>query len=159
MHTSFLTKNWTKQKKEMKTNKNKDPKPGSFLLKLMKQKFIITLCGSLKFQYVFNDVQMRLERDGHCCFSVGFSESNYTPPTDTEKKVLDKVHYRKISLSDLVLVIDVDGYIGESTTEEIRFAVVNNKWVGYLSLTNYFINKGELIKYFRSKTIQDLLNR
>lgn len=87
---------------------------------------IITLCGSLKFQKEFNDIQMKLERAGHCCFSVGFSESDYTPPSEQEKEILDKVHYKKISLSDIVLVIDVGGYIGNSTRGEIQFAKVFN---------------------------------
>lgn len=95
---------------------------------------VITLCGSLKFQETFNDVQMKLERMGHVCFSVGFSERRYQPPTDTEKSILDKVHFKKIALSDCILVIDNDGYIGHSTRNEIEFARLNNKQILFLSV-------------------------
>lgn len=102
---------------------------------------VITLCGSLKFQETFNDVQMLLERFGHVCFSVGFSEKGYKPPTENEKSVLDKVHFKKILLSDCILVIDVERYIGESTKNEIMFAALNNKRIFYLTETNYFESK------------------
>lgn len=97
---------------------------------------IITLCGSLKFQKEFNDIQMKLERAGNICFSVGFSESDYTPPTELEKEVLDKVHYRKISMSQCIIVIDIGGYIGNSTRGEIQFAKVFNIPVIRLSELN-----------------------
>jgi hypothetical protein len=117
------------------------------------KKLVITLCGSLKFQDIFNDVQMLLERDGHCCFSVGFSEKNYTPPTSFEKEILDKVHYKKIMLSDAILVIDKDEYIGDSTRNEIVFARVTNKDVYMLTQTGYFESKENLIECLN--TIED----
>ncbi len=107
----------------------------------MKKYKIITLCGSLSFSETFNDVQMILERFGHLCFSVCFSENNYSPPTENEKSILDKVHFKKILLSDCILVIDINGYIGESTKNEIEFAILNNKKVIYLRDTDYFFDK------------------
>lgn len=93
---------------------------------------VITLCGSLKFIKDFVNVQITLERKGHVCFSVTAGEEDL-PPTVEEKRILDKVHYKKIMLSDCILVIDVGGYIGESTRNEIEFALLNNKPVHFLS--------------------------
>lgn len=107
---------------------------------------IITLCGSLKFQEIFNDVQMILERHGHACFSIGHSEHDYLEPSKDEKEILDKVHYKKILHSDLVLVLDRNGYIGDSTRNEITFALVINKPVIYLRNTGYFHDKLNLLK-------------
>jgi len=114
----------------------------------MNKKKVITLCGSLKLaQDIFNDTQMLLERSGHCCFSVGSSERDYSHPTNTEKETLDKVHYRKISMSDCVLVLDINGHIGNSTRNEITYADVIGKPVFYLRDTGYFNNKSLLVEF------------
>lgn len=49
------------------------------------------------------------------------------------KADLDALHLRKIDLADEVLVLDVDGYIGQSTSREIAYAQRNGKRVRYLS--------------------------
>ena len=46
--------------------------------------------------------------------------------------MLDKIHRQKIDMSDEILVINVDGYIGESTKSEIEYALKNGKAVKYL---------------------------
>lgn len=95
---------------------------------------VITLCGSLKrAEKEFTKYQILLERLGHVCFSVCASQELCAPPTDEEKKILDKVHYKKISLSDCILVLDVGMYIGESTKGEIEWAELNNIPVYYLN--------------------------
>jgi hypothetical protein len=49
-----------------------------------------------------------------------------------EKTALDELHKRKIDLADYVLVVsDVTGYFGESTKDEIRYAVEHGKPVGF----------------------------
>jgi len=35
---------------------------------------------------------------------------------------MDNLHLRKIDLSDEIFVVNVDGYIGESTAREIKYA-------------------------------------
>lgn len=106
---------------------------------------VITLCGSLKFNTTFNSVQMLLERSGHVCFSVGFSEKDYIPPTREEKSILDNVHFKKILLSDCILVLDINEYVGESTRNEIQFAQMNNKPVFYLSSSGYRLDPASLL--------------
>ena len=48
------------------------------------------------------------------------------------KKMLDKMHKQKIDMSDEILVINVNGYIGESTKLEIEYALRKGKNVTYL---------------------------
>lgn len=48
------------------------------------------------------------------------------------KKMLDELHLRKIDLADEILVLNVDGYIGESTKREIQYASNHNKVIRYL---------------------------
>ena len=46
--------------------------------------------------------------------------------------MLDNLHREKIEMSDAIFVVNVDGYIGESTSDEIEYAKSNGKTVRYL---------------------------
>ena len=48
------------------------------------------------------------------------------------KEMLDDLHKRKIDLADEVFVLNVGGYIGESTRSEINYAIAHGKPVRYL---------------------------
>ena len=46
--------------------------------------------------------------------------------------MLDDMHKRKIDMADEIFVVNVGGYIGESTKSEIEYALKTNKKVNYL---------------------------
>jgi hypothetical protein len=48
------------------------------------------------------------------------------------KKMLDDIHKRKIDMADEIFVINVGGYIGDSTRSEIDYALKHGKIVRYL---------------------------
>ena len=48
------------------------------------------------------------------------------------KEMLDDMHKRKIDMADEIYVINVGGYIGESTRSEIEYAKKNGRGVRYL---------------------------
>ena len=48
------------------------------------------------------------------------------------KEMLDDMHKRKIDMADSIYVINVGGYIGESTKSEIEYAKTKNKKISYL---------------------------
>ncbi|MBQ1348927.1 MAG: hypothetical protein IIY58_06215, partial [Aeriscardovia sp.] len=48
------------------------------------------------------------------------------------KEMLDDMHKRKIDMADEIFVINVGGYIGESTRGEIAYAKKTGKAVRYL---------------------------
>ena len=48
------------------------------------------------------------------------------------KNMLAEMCKSKIDMSDEIFVINVDGYIGESTKLEIEYAISKNKKVNYL---------------------------
>ena len=48
------------------------------------------------------------------------------------KEHFDTLHLRKIDLADEVFVVNIDGYIGNSTRREIEYAKSHNKPVKYL---------------------------
>lgn len=92
----------------------------------------ITLCGSTKFMDKFNEMNVKLTLRGHTVYSVATSQKSNTEITDDDKLRLDAVHMAKILNSDEILVLNVDGYIGESTKREIYFAEAVGKRVTYL---------------------------
>ncbi len=102
---------------------------------------IITLCGSTRFKDEFIKVQKDLTLKGNIVISVGlFGHSgddevweNMDEGTLTKtKEMLDDMHKRKIDLSDEIFVINVGGYIGESTKSEIEYARRTGKKINYL---------------------------
>lgn len=102
---------------------------------------IITLCGSTRFKGAFMEAQKRLTLEGNIVISVGlFGHSgdsevweNMDEGTLTAtKEMLDDMHKCKIDMADEIYVINVGGYIGESTRSEINYAQAHGKLVRYL---------------------------
>ena len=52
--------------------------------------------------------------------------------TPEKKAELDTLHLRKIDMADEVLILNVGGYIGESTSRELAYARKNGKRVRFL---------------------------
>ena len=52
------------------------------------------------------------------------------------KAMLDDMHKRKIDMADEIYVINVEGYVGESTRSEITYALTHGKKVRYLENIN-----------------------
>ena len=102
---------------------------------------VITLCGSTRFKDAFMEAQKRLTLEGNIVISVGlFGHSGDHEVWDgmdedalsKTKEMLDDMHKRKIDMADSIYVVNVDGYIGESTKSEIEYAKAHGKRVDYL---------------------------
>lgn len=94
----------------------------------------ITLCGSTKFKREFEAINKQLTLEGNLVYSVAFfAHYDKIDLTHEQKILVDKVHFAKIDNSDGIFVIDVDGYIGHSTRNEINHAESTGKFVKYLS--------------------------
>ena len=83
------------------------------------------------------EVQKRLTLEGYIVISVGlFGHSGddevWKPGTKEMLEMLDDMHLRKIDLADEIFVINVGGYIGESTRREIEYAENTGKKINYL---------------------------
>ncbi|MCT4633861.1 MAG: hypothetical protein N4A76_14145 [Firmicutes bacterium] len=91
---------------------------------------VITLCGSARFRKEIDEVQKNLALKGHLIFTIENLQG--IDITEEIEKMLDKVHRQKIDLSDAIYVINVDGYIGESTSNEIEYARIKGKKVIYM---------------------------
>ncbi|MBR4639448.1 MAG: hypothetical protein IKO79_02665 [Butyrivibrio sp.] len=102
---------------------------------------VITLCGSTRFKEEFMMAQKRLTLEGNIVISVGlFGHSGDEEVWDgmdegtlsKTKEMLDDMHKRKIDMADEIFVINVGGYIGDSTRSEIDYAIEHGKKVRYL---------------------------
>ena len=94
---------------------------------------VITLCGSIKFKEEFLKMQEKLTLDRNIVLTPNsFQSIKNEKINEQTKKMLDEMHRQKIDMSDAIFVINVNGYIGESTKNEIEYAKSKNKEILYL---------------------------
>ena len=93
---------------------------------------IVCLCGSTRFKEEYREEEERLEREGKIVLSVGFfAHADDHDLDEDEKAMLDRLHKQKVEMADRVHVINVDGYVGESTRSEIELAEATGTPVTY----------------------------
>ncbi len=95
---------------------------------------VVTLCGSTKFKDDFIRVQKEFTLKQCIVISVGLfghSGDKEVWSNDT-KTMLDDMHKRKIDMCDFIYVINKNGYIGDSTKDEISYAINSGKDVFYM---------------------------
>lgn len=95
----------------------------------------VCLIGSTKFEDLFRRLEYDLSIRGLIVLSpLVYNQSGDKPGCgQEEKKILDLVQKEKIRQSDIVLVVDKNGYIGESTRKQIEYAELLNRRVLYYS--------------------------
>lgn len=99
---------------------------------------IVCLCGSTRFFKEFQEASLQETVAGKIVLSIGCNlRSDHQlwadePEREAIKIRLDELHKRKIDLADEVLVLNIGGYVGESTRSEIDYAIARGKPVRYL---------------------------
>jgi hypothetical protein len=101
---------------------------------------IVCLCGSTRFGAAFQEATLKETLAGNIVLSIGCNMKSDSEifghlPEDELRKIkecLDELHKRKIDMADEILVLNVGGYIGESTRNEINYALSIGKPVVYL---------------------------
>ena len=96
---------------------------------------VVTLCGSTRFKDEFMEAQKRLTLEGNIVISAGLFghsgdqevQENMDEGTLAKIKEMLDMHKRKIDMADSIYVINVGGYIGESTQSEIEYAQNHGK--------------------------------
>jgi hypothetical protein len=100
---------------------------------------VVCYCGSLR---VALDAFKKAEYDAvikgeiallPCCMFVDI-EREYGAES-TYKQKADDLHKRKIDMADEVFILNVNGYIGESTSSELEYAKSIGKPIVYLENT------------------------
>lgn len=94
---------------------------------------IITVCGSMRFINEMLEITEKMELQGNCMLIPIYNPNKKSKDdfTKEEALMLDKMHKERIKLSDAILVVNVDGYIGKSTQKEIEYATSLNKEIIY----------------------------
>lgn len=101
---------------------------------------ITCLCGSTRFWREFQAASLRETLAGKIVLSIGAASGTddehfgNLPREDYDrvKAMLDTLHLRKIDLCDEVLILNKDGYLGESTRRELAYALEHGKRVRWL---------------------------
>ena len=100
---------------------------------------VVTLCGSSRFVAEMAIIAWVFERDeGVITMGLHLLPQGYGAAPDHQAEVegvaekMDELHLRKIDLADEVFIVNIGGYIGESTRREIGYAERTGKVVRYL---------------------------
>lgn len=104
---------------------------------------IVCLCGSTRFLEAYREANLRETLRGNIVLTIGCDMRTdadlFDGMTPTEfanvKRDLDILHMNKIELADRILVLNVGGYIGSSTKNEINYALLFHKAVDYWETT------------------------
>ncbi|HCS59869.1 MAG TPA: hypothetical protein DIW46_00505 [Microbacterium sp.] len=87
---------------------------------------VVCLCGSLRFQRLFDLERKRLTTRGVIVLAPEPVDSE---PTASMRAALGELHLRRIDLADEIRVVSEGGYIGEATRREILYARAAQKVV------------------------------
>ena len=99
---------------------------------------VVCLCGSSRFYKAFERANMEETLAGNIVLSIGTtrrSDQELLTAGDLtvgQKVKLDELHLRKIDLADEVLILNQNGYMGESTRRELAYARAQGKKVRFL---------------------------
>jgi len=98
---------------------------------------IVCLCGSTRFIENFNYWRKKLTIEGNIVLSIEIvtTQTTQEDPQNTNRRMkmmLDELHLRKIDLADEVMILNVGGYMGESTKKELEYAKEHGKTIRYL---------------------------
>ena len=92
---------------------------------------IITLCGSLKFQKEMMEIAEKVALEGNCILTPVYPALDNIERTEKQLVKLKEAHFKRIELSDAILVVNVNNYIGNNTNLEIDYAKKLGKRIIY----------------------------
>lgn len=94
----------------------------------MQQKMkTVTICGSMKFEKDMQKIAFELETKHNMSVLQCVYNNGNKKISESERNALAKAHYHKIEISDAIYIVDIQGYIGHSVSEEIKFAEAKGK--------------------------------
>jgi len=101
---------------------------------------VICLCGSTCFTEAMLLLQWELTKEGFivlswCALPDSYprgKDKNHIGDQEGVKELVDEVHLRKIDLAEEVMILNVGGYIGESTQNELNYARKKRKIIRFL---------------------------
>ena len=121
----------------------------------VKRPKIVCFCGSSRFIEQFGIFMWEYEKAGNIALGLHWLPPSYfdelnRPAVDDHQaeaeglaEKMDELHLRKIDLADEVFILNVGGYIGESTRNEIEYAKKLGKKIKYLEPQGHVAREGE----------------
>ena len=94
---------------------------------------VITLCGSMKFQSDMMAIAQKMALEGNCILTPTYSVLKNIEYTPEQIAKLKEAHFKRIEMSDAILIVDINNYIGDSTRLEIDYAKKLGKELIYYS--------------------------
>ena len=92
---------------------------------------VITICGSMRYSKEMMKIAEDLElKEGYAVIQCVYNIDGQRYE-GIDASILDKIHRKKIDISDAIYVVNIDGYIGKSKKNEIEYAKNNGKEVIY----------------------------
>lgn len=92
---------------------------------------IVTLCGSLEFQKEMMTIAEKMALEGYCILTPVYPVSENMEKVERQLIKLKEAHFKRIELSDVILVVNANNYIGNSTNLEIDYAKKLGKEIIY----------------------------
>jgi hypothetical protein len=102
---------------------------------------IVCLCGSSRFVAEMAIIAWQCEKQGYIALGLHLLPQSYFDEADIVSDHLaeaegvaarmDELHLRKIDLADIVYIVNIDKYIGDSTKREIEYAKKHGKKILY----------------------------
>lgn len=95
---------------------------------------VVCLCGSTRFFSTFAEMNFEETLAGRIVLSIGCDTKSDggLELTEVDKAHLDRLHLQKVEMADEVLILNVGGYIGESTSNEMHRAIALRKTLRFL---------------------------
>ena len=83
---------------------------------------IVTICGSMRFEKEMMEIARKLESElGYCVLQTLYGKLKHTETIDQMHNI-QKSQLKKINLANALYVVNINGYIGETTRQEIEYA-------------------------------------
>lgn len=119
---------------------------------IINYRFVITICGSTKFQTEIESWAWNQTKNGQLILFAPFAKENISDVEDYRRE-LEQQHKQKIDMSDEVFCFNKNGHIGNSTLEEMKYTINQEKSIEFLEdipdleklklLSQLFIDNGE----------------
>ena len=103
---------------------------------------IITIIGSTRYINEMSIIGWEFEKQGHIVLNPRLLPTNYERKAEDDgrhaaesegvKEIIDKTYLHKVAMADEIFVVNINGYIGESTRNELNHAIKLNKKIIWL---------------------------
>ena len=103
---------------------------------------IITIIGSTRYINEMSLIGWEFEKQGHIVLNPRLlpptyirksnDDGRHAAESENVKEIIDKTYLHKVAMADEIFVVNINGYIGDSTRNELKHAIKLNKKIVWL---------------------------